>query len=180
MLRILVLIALVSCGSYHESYPNSPVLDKLRASKAAWLSQKQELNGEYTYTVQQSASDAKHLRNWLTTIYVKDDKVVCRYFHQIDNLSVSVWFESTSQETLGKHEAGSPLRTMDELYADCGRLAADDEHRNLIYVEDSKRVMASCYLPTEYPGFSKIQIYSISGTACAANSVRYPTVVVKM
>lgn len=170
MLKILILMALVSCGSYEsERIPNNPVLDKLRASKFSWFSQKQEFGGEYAYTTQGSASDAKHLRNWLTTIYVKEDRVVCRYFHQIDNLSVSVWFESLGQDTLGKHEAGAPLRTIDEMYDECGHLAMGDEKRRLFYAEDAVGVLASCYLPMEYPGFSKIQISSISGTVCAAD-----------
>jgi len=170
VLKFLVLMLLASCGYRREEAPNSSILNKLRSSKSTWLSQKEELKGEYTYTVQQSISNDKHLRNWLTTVYVKDDKVVCRYFHQIDDLSVIIWFES--KETLGKHVEGSPVRTMDGLYDECAKLALHDENRVLIYAEDPRGVLASCYVPVEYPSYEKIQVSSISGTACVANDLR--------
>lgn len=174
MLRLLVLMLLVSCGSYHEADPNNLLIQKLRASKSAWISKKAELKGEYTYTVQQSISNDKHLRNWLTTVYVKDDKVVCRYFHQIDDLSVAIWFESFSQGTLGKHAEGSPVRTLDAMYDECGKMALRDDKRVLIYAEDQDGILSSCYVPMEYPSYTKIQVASISGTACAANEIMVP------
>ena len=172
MRKLLILAALLcACGeSSPEPSQNLGIMQKIRASWQFWKTEKPEM---YSYTIHQTSSDEKHMRNWTTTIYVEHDTVKCRYHNQVDDLSVSLWLESSKMDTLGKHIEGAPNRTVDELYSTCFSLAKHDTNQELIY-EEKDNILSSCYFSSElYPNFEKIQITEIDGNTCALR--RHPT-----
>ena len=170
MFRIMLItlsLLFVSCGNYETVVGNDGVNQKIIRSMAKWINTKQKANGVYSYTIQQSLTDDKHMRNWLTTVYVENDRAVCRYFHQIDDFSLIIWLESLKLETLGKHPEGAPARIIDGLYNDCFHMASKDYTHSLIYTEDANGILESCYFPDDaYPSYLKIKISGFDFNKC--------------
>lgn len=168
LLILLTSLFFLSCGADHFVMGNQPVLAKLRESIPAWLNKKKEFGGVYAYSVEQFVADGKTMRNWKTTIYVENDLVKCRYFQQIDGLSITLWLESASLGTLGKHTEGAPVLTLDRLYNSCYWLAIKDSSNKVIYDEDENKVLQSCYMPDDsYPNFEKIKLSGLEKSKCA-------------
>lgn len=171
MLTLAAVLFLCSCGfgSDPASRENSEVIRKVRASYLHWLDKKQKFNNVYSVTYRQSSSENTHMRTWLSTLFVEDNKVTCRYFLSIDDLAVSLWLESLKMSTLGKHAEGAPLKTMEELYQACILMALTDTQKKIIYTEDDVGILRSCYFPNNngYPNYSDIKISGIDGSSCA-------------
>jgi hypothetical protein len=177
MKRLLVAMSffLTACygGSDAEDRENPAIMRKIRVSKPRWQGIKNDTyKGAYSYTVRQNSADKEHMINWLTTVYVKDDKVRCRYFIEVDDLSVTLWLESERDGTLGKHANGAPPKLLEALYNDCYWKAMHDDKNQLLYAEDENGILKSCYVPEDaYPLYGQIKVSDIDGSDCSLNKL---------
>jgi len=170
-----LLLFLFACGGTEKETRNEPAILKIQNSYNIWLEKKQELQNTYSYTMQQTDISTTHLRNWYSTIYVENGEIVCRYFQNIDDLSISVWMETAKKGDLGKHNEGIPLDTMDGVYGKCHHLAANDPGHRLLFTTNETGIVKSCYFSEfsepPYPYYSKIQILSFNKNNCALNKL---------
>lgn len=162
----------LSCSSPEKETSNELAIARIQNSYNKWLDVKQGLKNTYSYTVYQKDSSSTTLSQWSNTIYVEEDKVVCRFFQNIDNLSATVWLETVKD--LGKHNEGIPVNTLDEVYGRCLRLAYHDPNYQLFFSINETGVMKSCYFektPETYPDYYKISILNFDKSKCSLNKL---------
>ena len=160
------LLFLTSCGSSEGLRFNTQTVQKIKDSYTIWNSRKIEY-ASYSYTVSDSSKDEYHVLNWKTAIYVEDEKVTCRYFQSVNDLSASLWLEMDILNDLNKHNEGAPVKTLSNLYNECYLLALTDWDSTLQFSVFDNGLLKTCYFEnSEYPDYDKIKIESISMSKC--------------
>ena len=130
--------------------PNNNDIAKVNAALKTWTTAKAKCAGNYEYTVSfSSAFGFGHT----TTIVVKNNKVVERRYEAFNRRQPPVprakpnaWVETGKD--LGKNKRGAPVKTLDELYANAAKVAAQplrpSERR---YVRTDKNgLLTSCFI----------------------------------
>jgi len=108
--------------------------DEYNASLKAWEALKSKA---YTYTITEHLMNGRDTRA-RTTIKVRNGQVVSRKYLETNifhypEVVVSSWSETTP-EAIGSHEEGYPVRTFDEVYAQCLTLLTQNENPDKAYV----------------------------------------------
>lgn len=137
-LALVVLSTLVAgCNkpgaTPNELIPEPPEAARLRESLGEWQVLKAAHGGHYEYEV--------HFSSWVgfsdvTTLEVEGDDVVRRRYEARDAEGQVTERCTEEGAELGTHEHGAPLRTIEDLYAECRRkVLTQDRRENDIYLE---------------------------------------------
>lgn len=162
---IFIALLLIACEK-----DNTPYITEFANSQKAWNLFKASVNNNYSYvTYNGSVFGGYHE----TKITVQNGKVTGRAFlvgiyppnaHVLD--IKDNWTEDAA--TLGTHQQGAPLLTLDDIYAK-GKsewLSADKTKNDIIFETDTRSLISSCgYVPNGCMDdcFSGVHIKSIIG-----------------
>jgi hypothetical protein len=156
MLRCMAVMAAVAmlAGSVVAAAEAAPgEADQLKASQAKWQKARDAAGGEYSYIVRR----VFFVGAQTTTVKVKDGKVVERtYLEQGPPQPVPPgaqppvpqpkWVETGKE--VGTHKEGAPARTVDELYAEALKVAAQPlaEHEKRYVGFDEQGLLTHCFV----------------------------------
>lgn len=141
MKKILFLIFFnVGCAQL----TNAHFQNDLNESFQQWEKIKELNKSSYQYTIVFSS--------WLgfgyeTTIAINNDQFISRQYQSWDNNRkvIHQWHETSTQE-LGHHKEGAPLKTIEELYAQCrDEVLTLSKHDNEFYIKfDQQGILEHC------------------------------------
>jgi len=155
-LRTIALAAMLAVGcqlaaqSTTQPAKRPEETKKLEQSRAKWLKLKEQHGGSYEYFVRwQSWVGFGHV----TTIVVRDDKVVERRFRKWSGKPAQPgqppqdesWTEDEDQ--LGSHKEGAPPKRIDELYDEAAEILQADlqPHHKLYLLFHKNGVLKGCF-----------------------------------
>lgn len=120
-----------------------------RESKAEWDKLKKKNGNSYVYTILEQSWTGHGSE---TTIEVVKGKVTGRYYIAFEisdedgSKNITDSYEETLRKDIGKHDAGAPPYTMDDLYRTCisEYLVADPDTNEVYFETNEEGVMMLC------------------------------------
>jgi hypothetical protein len=162
---IFIALLLIACKK-----DTTPYITEFTNSQKAWNLLKASVNNSYSYVAYYGSVFGGYQE---TKITVQNGKVTGRAFlagiypantHVLD--IKGTWIENAA--TLGTHQQGAPLLTLDDIYAK-GKsewLSVDKTKNDVIFETDARSLIATCgYVPNGCMDdcFSGVHIKSITG-----------------